>query len=782
MSQISLLPPLLPAPLARRSLSRAAPRDGELVLVWLRVAVRGHENPALDAGRIMAAHLGLPLLVYHAVSERYPHASDRHHAFILQGARDLSEELRAQGLRGVFHVERPGHRGPVLKALAARSALVITDAMPLQPLRGWTQAVAAQAPLWEMDCSCVVPMSALKRQPTRAFAFRKATLALRQDMEMPWPEVAVQTAPFQGELGFEPVDVEQVDLAHLIGQCEIDHSVGPIADSPGGAKAGYARWEAFRDGPLKRYARQRNDAARPKSVSRISAYLHYGHLSPFRIAREAHASGGDKFIDELLVWRELAWHHCHHAQGDLRAWSALPQWARETLDAHHRAQALPLEALELAQTGSPLWDLAQRSLLVHGELHNNLRMTWGKAVLQWSASPRQTLARLFELNDRYALDGRDPNSVAGLTWCLGALDRPFAPPKPPFGSVRPRSVAHHAGRLDLERYGAWVTRPSLPEAPRILVIGAGIAGAAAAQALARTGAQVEVCDKSRGAGGRMSTRRHPDGAFDHGAQSFTARDPRFVRQVKLWQSAGAVAPWSGRLAHFDGSLTETADQETRWVATPAMNTLPKRLLQGLTLHTQARVTQIVPEGSALRVETEGGELGLYDRVILTAPAPQALQILGPEHPFAQRLSQVRYAPCWAGMLTGVAEMDWEGVRCSQGPLAWAGRQDTLPGREAGERWVLHGTPEWSAEHLEADKEWVAEQVAQAFADLGGGAGHTLVVHRWRYSLVSTPMGQDHLQHQGLLYAGDGCLGGRIEAAWLSGVAAAGALLREAIGS
>ena len=113
--------------------------------------------------------------------------------------------------------------------------------MPLHPLRGWTQAVAEQAPLWEMDCSCVVPMSALKRQPTRAFAFRKATLALRQDMEMPWPEVAVQTAPFQGELGFEPVDVEQVDLAHLIGQCEIDHSVGPIADSPGGVKAGYAR-------------------------------------------------------------------------------------------------------------------------------------------------------------------------------------------------------------------------------------------------------------------------------------------------------------------------------------------------------------------------------------------------------------------------------------------------------------------------------------------------------------------------------------------------------------
>ena len=180
-----------------------------------------------------------------------PHASDRHHAFILQGAQNLSQELHEQGLRGVFHVERPGHRGPVLKALATRAALVITDAMPLKPLSSWTNAVAEHAPLWQMDCSCVVPMSALKRQATRAFAFRKATLALRQDMLDPWPQVDAHTEAFHGELGFEPVDIERADLATLIAACEIDHSVGPVADTLGGSKAGYARWERFRDGPPK---------------------------------------------------------------------------------------------------------------------------------------------------------------------------------------------------------------------------------------------------------------------------------------------------------------------------------------------------------------------------------------------------------------------------------------------------------------------------------------------------------------------------------------------------
>lgn len=785
MSQLPLLPgtPAHPTPLPthleRRCLTRAEPRAGELVLVWLRVAVRGHENPALDAGRIMAATLGLPLLVYHAVSERYPHASDRHHAFILQGAQNLSQELHEQGLRGVFHVERPGHRGPVLKALATRAALVITDAMPLKPLSSWTNAVAEHAPLWQMDCSCVVPMSALKRQPTRAFAFRKATLALRQDMLDPWPQVDAHTEAFHGELGFEPVDIERADLATLIAACEIDHSVGPVADTLGGSKAGYARWEHFRDGPLKHYARQRNDAARPRSVSRLSAYLHYGHISPFRIAREAQAMAADKFLDELLVWRELAWHHCHHAVSDPRAWTALPTWARETLEAHHESTPLPLEALELGQTDSALWNLAQKSLLIHGELHNNLRMTWGKALLQWSRSPRQTLARLFELNDRYALDGRDPASVAGLTWCLGAMDRPFSPPEPPFGSVRSRSLAHHARRLDLERYGAWVSRASLPNTPSILVVGAGLAGAAAAHTLARTGAHVQVCDKSRGAGGRMSTRRNPQGAFDHGAQSFTARDPRFVRQVKLWEAAGAVAPWPGKLGQFDGVLSAGSNTEPRFVAAPAMNALPKRLLQDLTLHTQTHVQRIAREGQQWRVETETGELGLYDRVILTIPAPQALALLGTDHAFSTALQNVHYAPCWAAMLHGRAGLPWDGIRCSSGPLAWAGRQDTLPDRGGQERWVLHASPEWSQANLEADKNWVAEQLAQAFAELGGGGDHSLDVHRWRYSLVTQAMGKDHLQHQGLLYAGDGCLGGRIEAAWLSGVAAAGAVLAQA---
>jgi predicted NAD/FAD-dependent oxidoreductase len=209
-----------------------------------------------------------------------------------------------------------------------------------------------------------------------------------------------------------------------------------------------------------------------------------------------------------------------------------------------------------------------------------------------------------------------------------------------------------------------------------------------------------------------------------------------------------------------------------------MNALPKLLLEGLTLHKQARVSRIVREGEQWRVETESDTLGVFDRVLLTVPAPQALSILGPDHAFSPALAQVRYAPCWAAMLHGSTNLPWAGIRCSTGPLAWAGRQDTLPSRGGPERWVLHASPTWSQANLEAPREWVAEQLAQAFADLGGGTAHTMVVHRWRYSLVTQSIGRDHLQDKGLLYAGDGCLGGRIEAAWLSGMAAADSILAE----
>jgi len=298
----------------------------------------------------------------------------------------------------------------------------------------------------------------------------------------------------------------------------------PRFSSPGGSTAGYHRWEQFKRHGLQNYARTRNDAAVafPAGVSRMSAYLHHGQVSPFRIAREAasaKAEGADKFLDEMLIWRELAHNFCfyHRLPGAI---AALPAWAAKTLADHRRdlrQSVYTWEQMARATTGDPLWDAAQKSLLIHGELHNNLRMTWGKAILQWTRSPEEALQMMIDLNHRYALDGSDPNSYGGILWCLGLFDRPFQPEKPVIGTLRPRSTRSHAARLDLRKYTTKIAEPATSAPVRVAVIGAGLSGLIAARTLADHVHRVQVFEKARAPGGRMSTRRMNSYAFDHGA-------------------------------------------------------------------------------------------------------------------------------------------------------------------------------------------------------------------------------------------------------------------------
>lgn len=463
---------------------------GAFVLYWMRTAARGHENPALDAAIGIANQLGLPVLVYHALSERYPYASDRHHRFILEGARDASREVSARGVRYAFHLERPGHRGPHLRTLAHEAAVVLTEEMPVAPLQQWTDRLARDAPVAVccVDTACVVPMQRVGRAFTRAFRFREATKALRAArLTHSWSELQPAVPAPSVVLPFEPVALQEADLSALIAACDIDHSVGPVPHTQGGASAGYRRWSRFAQGSLRAYARLRNNALRD-GVSRMSAYLHYGHVSPFRIARACARDGGPgakKFLDELLIWRELSYSWCFY-EPDHDSLDALPDWARQTLE--HRADdprpSLPTaEALERGQVGEPLWDAAQASLRIHGELHNNVRMTWGKALLAWTPGPQEALKQLIDLNHRFALDGRDPCSYGGLLWCMGQFDRPFSPPQPIYGAVRARDPAVHAQRLSPSAYGRHTGRPLLDPPPRTAVVGGGLAGVFCARIL-----------------------------------------------------------------------------------------------------------------------------------------------------------------------------------------------------------------------------------------------------------------------------------------------------------
>ncbi|KLU07935.1 Deoxyribodipyrimidine photolyase, type II [Rhodopirellula islandica] len=808
----------IPASLAERRRWVVAPDQtdhppGEMVLYWMHNAVRGHENPALDAAMWLAHENGLPLLVYHGLSEKYPYASDRHHAFILQGARDVQRELEAKGITYAFHLERQGHRGPHLRDLCRRAAVLVSEEMPVAPIACWVERLRSlvTTPIMLVDTTCVVPSLSIPTVPTRAFEFRSLIQdALADRLERPYEELPadVQPAEFTGPLGFESIDLQDVQLADLISRCKIDHSVGPVADTPGGTRAGYARWDRFRETSLSKYSERRNDADDPLGVSRLSGHLHYGMVSPFRIAREAAALGAGKYVDELVVWREMVFRFCLEHVEDLDTMAALPQWARESLVEHAddpREEVLDWESLARGKSSQSLWNLAQQSLLQHGELHNNLRMTWGKAFLAMTSKPCQALAQCIDLNHRYAIDGRSPISYSGILWCFGQFDRPFKPEQPVYGTVRSRSVDQHERRLDVPRFAQWVNRPIAATLPRVAIVGAGLGGLTAARTLSDHGLEVHVFEKSRGVGGRMATRRGESGVgFDHGAQYFTVRDDRFARYVRSWISQGLVAPWMQPIVELQpgGQVGKEKCGTPRYVGVPGMNAIAKHLAADVNVHLQTTVESLKrvgerwqlkvadPSGLSPDDSLKGEWNNEFDCVIVNCPPEQAASLLAGHSGIAATARQVEMLPCWSVMVRGegLPELGFSGAFINEGPLSWIARNDEKPGRGAEDgsasAWVMHASADWSQQHLEQSPEWVGSQLLAAMQEATGHRFARVVecqAHRWRYANPVSPLETDCLWDAttGLGACGDWCGGPRIEGAFLSGMAMAGAVLRQA---
>lgn len=785
----------LPTPLRERTRivrNRESLGAGSAVIYWMRTALRVEENQALQVAIELANQLGVSVFVYHALSERYPYASDRHHTFILEAARELQVAFGKENVGYGFHLERPGHRGPHLRSLANRAPLVITEEMPVAPLRRWTAALAGRTrtPVLAVDTACVAPMQLIGQAYDRAFAFRNATKAIYEE-RLGRPPVRTRlnaTSSSTIDLPFDPVDLQVADIAELVGQCEIDHAIGPVADTTGGTAAGYVRWNAFKQHGLRNYARRRNDAL-INGTSRMSAYLHYGMVSPMRIAREAAEldhDGARKYLDELLIWRELAYAFCYHRTDHARL-SALPEWAISTLADHEADQRPALyswETLARGQTGDALWDAAQRSLLVHGELHNNVRMTWGKAILNWTPNAKTALAMMLDLNHRYALDGRDPASYGGILWCLGQFDRPFPPARPIFGTVRDRSTSQHAKRLDPASLLQKATRPLNDPMPRVAIVGAGISGLSCARTLADHGFPVTVFEKSRGVGGRMSTRRGTGEInFDHGAQYFTVRDRRFRRYVDSWIHDGLVHQWNADLAVLEGGvLTERKGGNDRFVATPGMNAICKHLASNLEVRLRTEISSLERGAEQWQVRcTDGVDQGTFDIVVVSAPAPQAALLLRHAPGLSQRARDAEMSGCWALLLAFEESLglNFDGAFVHASPISWVANNRSKPGRGEGpETWVVHASPDWSESHLEADDSTVERLLLDEFWKATGTPPQRpahAAAHRWRFALPSNPLTDRCLFDRTLKIAacGDWCDGPRVEGAFLSGMSAAG---------
>ena len=315
--------------------------------------------------------------------------------------------------------------------------------------------------------------------------------------------------------------------------------------------------------------------------------------------------------------------------------------------------------------------------------------------------------------------------------------------------------------------------PDAGGAMRIAIVGAGMAGMSCGQRLSRLGHEVRLFDKGRGPGGRMATRRMEDGGttlhFDHGAQYFTARDPRFVEQVAHWEASGVAARWA-------------AAGDDAWVGTPAMNAPLKAMAGELGVQFGTRIEQLVRDGEGWQLDGEGAPDARFDAVLVAVPAEQAGPLLQPHAPAMARLAdQTASDPCWTLMAGFEAPLALvQDTLRQRGPIGWAARNNAKPGRASEECWVVQASPEWSRAHLEEDAETVAAALLAELAEANGGPlprqlGAT--AHRWRFARSGTA-GEEALwdAEQRIGVCGDWLIGPRVEAAYMSGL-----LLAEAVG-
>jgi photolyase PhrII len=778
--------------------------EGHFVLYWMHHAVRDHENPALDVASVVADDLSLPLLVYQGLGGSHRFNSDRHYTFIMEGARDVGAGLAERGIRYTFCLPAQENRSALLK-LAQSAALVITEDLPVPPIAQWTNALAKRipVPVWCVDTSCIVPMQCAPRRFDRAYEFRRAMRAQYEHRcDQTYDTADVTPEHYRGPLPFAETVLDDIDIGELCSALPIDHSIGPAPDTVGGMNAGYARWERFLSEGLGRYDRNRNDAERwPSAVSRMSPYLHHGHVSPFKAARDAsrqRSRGAEKFLDELMIWRELAHNFCFFTDPRaLETFHALPEWAKDSLARHAgdvREAIFDWETLARAKTGDPLWDAAQRSLNVHGELHNNVRMTWGKAIACWAKDPQRALDLMIDLNHRFALDGSDPASYGGLLWCLGLFDRPFKPERPVLGTVRSRPTIAHAKRLDIAKYEQVTARRRGMPVPRVAVIGAGISGLAAARTLVDNGLAVTVFDRGSRVGGRASSRIHESGdTFDYGAPCFSVTDPRFATFVAAWESQGIVKNWLGptQIARkeADGHFsTRSVETEGYIVGAPSMNHLAQHLAANLEVHHRAEVKRLRRQSGYWQV---GGDRlrhdALFDYVVLAMPSEQAKRLVKDDCLVHRRLEGVASRAQWVAMIRHVTSLSLQARRVEfvgHPVIAAACIEDSKPGRRSEGCVVVHARLDWSESRVEREPTSIATELADGWQQFLPEAPELIDVraHRWKFARAADRAGRrvdaGYIwdPDQALALCGDWCGTGTLEDAFLAGVAVAARLL------
>ena len=433
-------------------------REGKCIVYWMQRAQRGRDNHAVDLAVKIGNELGLPVVTYFAAISNFPHANLRHYVFLNQGLPDIEEDLAARGVG--FVMRRAPDCGHAEFFADVNAAMVIGDENPMREPERWRKNIASSIsiPFWTVDTDVVVPSKLLEKAQFSAGVARPRLYRALPEFMVPYENLDA-LHPWEQP---KQLRVEDVRADITRGWDNFDRSVAPVEAWHGGHHAAMQRLQKFCQTMLANYGRDRNHPE-VDGTSALSPYLHFGHIGPLTIALAVDAAAKknpglqaarDGYFNELIAWRELSINFVRYQPG-YDSTACADNWARLTIAEHdqdERVRLYTLPQLEAAETYDELWNAAQLQMVRYGWMHNFMRMYWAKKIVEWTPNAAIAMEYSIYLNDRYFLDGRDPNSYSGIAWAvLGKFDRAWGS-RPIFGKRRFLSGINTAKKFDSKLY------------------------------------------------------------------------------------------------------------------------------------------------------------------------------------------------------------------------------------------------------------------------------------------------------------------------------------------